>query len=121
MDEAFSFWGTPEGDKFHPAECMQELLEKVRRHKVNVDGNVCTVMVTTMVLEVISLSLSLSLSLSPGELKQVDCFLSLLRFFFIFDALLTSCLFYVVVTRRVSMAGLLLCRVGNGNLIRVMM
>ncbi|XP_030473180.2 uncharacterized protein LOC115690840 [Syzygium oleosum] len=51
VEEAFSFWGTPEGDKIHPADCMQELLEKVRRHKVNIDGNVCTVMVTTLVLE----------------------------------------------------------------------
>lgn len=51
VEEAFTFWGTPEGDLVHPAECMQELLEKVRRHKVNIDGNVCTVMVTTLVLE----------------------------------------------------------------------
>ncbi|CAI0406904.1 unnamed protein product [Linum tenue] len=51
MEEAFTFWGTPEGDLVHPAECMEELLEKVRRHKVNIDGNVCTVMVTTLVLE----------------------------------------------------------------------
>ncbi|XVE87920.1 hypothetical protein DITRI_Ditri19aG0027100 [Diplodiscus trichospermus] len=51
VEEAFTFWGTPEGDIVHPAECMQELLEKVRRHKVNIDGNVCTVMVTTLVLE----------------------------------------------------------------------
>ncbi|XP_047946200.1 probable serine/threonine-protein kinase abkC isoform X1 [Salvia hispanica] len=49
--ESFDFWGTPEGDLIHPAECMQQLLEKVRRHKVNVDGNVCTVMVTLLVLE----------------------------------------------------------------------
>ena len=54
MEEAFTFWGTPEGDLVHPAECMQQLLEKVRRHRVNVDGNVCTVLVTTLVLEVIS-------------------------------------------------------------------
>ncbi|PQM34465.1 hypothetical protein Pyn_22841 [Prunus yedoensis var. nudiflora] len=47
----FAFWGTPEGFLVHPAECMQQLLEKVRRHRVNVDGNVCTVMVTTLVLE----------------------------------------------------------------------
>lgn len=53
MKESFDFWGTPEGDVIHPAECMQQLLEKVRRHKVNVDGNVCTVMVTVLVLEVI--------------------------------------------------------------------
>ncbi|ONH99962.1 hypothetical protein PRUPE_6G059900 [Prunus persica] len=47
VEEASAFWGTPEGDLVHPAECMQQLLEKVRRHRVNVDGNVCTVMVTT--------------------------------------------------------------------------
>lgn len=52
MKESFDFWGTPEGDVVHPAECMEQVLEKVRRHKVNIDGNVCTVMVTTLVLEV---------------------------------------------------------------------
>ncbi|KAJ7946894.1 Protein kinase [Quillaja saponaria] len=51
VEEAFTFWGTPEGDLVHPAECMQQLLEKVRRHRVNIDGNVCTAMVTTLVLE----------------------------------------------------------------------
>ncbi|XVF40612.1 hypothetical protein PTKIN_Ptkin01aG0128000 [Pterospermum kingtungense] len=51
VEEAFMFWGSPEGDLVHPAECMQQLLEKVRCHKVNIDGNVCTVMVTTLVLE----------------------------------------------------------------------
>ncbi|KAJ4837742.1 hypothetical protein Tsubulata_015335 [Turnera subulata] len=51
VDEAFTFWGTPEGDLVHPAEAMQQLLEKVRRHRVNIDGNVCTVLVTTLVLE----------------------------------------------------------------------
>ncbi|KAH9611855.1 hypothetical protein KSS87_019534 [Heliosperma pusillum] len=40
-----------EGDLVHPADAMQQLLEQVRRHKVNVDGNVCTVIVTTLVLE----------------------------------------------------------------------
>ncbi|KAJ4962001.1 hypothetical protein NE237_021911 [Protea cynaroides] len=48
---SFDFWGTPEGDLVHPADCMRQLLEQVRRHKVNIDGNVCTVMVTTLVLE----------------------------------------------------------------------
>lgn len=52
VETSFTFWGTPEGDLVHPAECMQQLLEKVRRHRVNIDGNVCTVMVTTLVLEV---------------------------------------------------------------------
>ncbi|KOM53856.1 hypothetical protein LR48_Vigan09g251500 [Vigna angularis] len=51
VEESFTFWGTPEGDIVHPAECMEQLLEKVRRHRVNIDGNVCTVMVTTLVLE----------------------------------------------------------------------
>ncbi|GMI72784.1 Activity of BC1 complex Kinase 10a [Hibiscus trionum] len=51
VEEAFTFWGTPEGDVVHPADCMMQLLEKVRRHRVNIDGNVCTVMVTTLVLE----------------------------------------------------------------------
>lgn len=55
MKESFDFWGTPEGDLVHPAECMQQVLEKARRHRVNVDGNVCTVMVTVLVLEVPSL------------------------------------------------------------------
>ncbi|CAL5014377.1 unnamed protein product [Urochloa decumbens] len=51
VERSFSFWGTTEGDVVHPAECMHQLLEQVRRHKVNIDGNVCTVMVTTLVLE----------------------------------------------------------------------
>ncbi|CAM8951824.1 unnamed protein product [Rhodiola kirilowii] len=51
VETYFHFWGTPEGDSIHPAECIQQLLEQVRRHRVNIDGNVCTVMVTTLVLE----------------------------------------------------------------------
>ncbi|XP_078167450.1 uncharacterized protein LOC144562157 isoform X1 [Carex rostrata] len=51
VEKSFSFWGTAEGDVVHPAECMHQLLDQVRRHKVNIDGNVCTVMVTTLVLE----------------------------------------------------------------------
>lgn len=61
MTESFDFWGTVEGDAVHPADCMHQLLEKVRRHRVNIDGNVCTVMVTTLVLEVISPANCLSL------------------------------------------------------------
>lgn len=53
VKESFDFWGTPEGDFVHPADCMHQLLEKVRNHRVNIDGNVCTVMVTVLVLEVI--------------------------------------------------------------------
>ncbi|XP_031127248.1 uncharacterized aarF domain-containing protein kinase 2-like [Ipomoea triloba] len=51
VKESFDFWGTPEGDLVHPADCMHHLLEQVRRHQVNIDGNVCAVMVTTLVLE----------------------------------------------------------------------
>ncbi|KAL8167839.1 hypothetical protein V2J09_009338 [Rumex salicifolius] len=51
VKESFDFWGTEEGDLVHPADCMHQLLEQVRRHRVNVDGNVCTVIVTTLVLE----------------------------------------------------------------------
>ncbi|XP_022865691.1 probable serine/threonine-protein kinase abkC [Olea europaea var. sylvestris] len=53
VKESFDFWGTAEGDLVHPAECVQQLLEQVRHHKVNIDGNVCTVMVTVLVLEVV--------------------------------------------------------------------
>lgn len=33
---------------------MQQLLEHVRQCKVNIDGNICAVIVTTLVLEVSS-------------------------------------------------------------------
>ncbi|GAB4826836.1 hypothetical protein Ancab_033715 [Ancistrocladus abbreviatus] len=51
VKESFEFWATPEGDLVHPADAMQQLLEQVRRHRVNIDGNVTTVIVTTLVLE----------------------------------------------------------------------
>ncbi|KAL5548057.1 hypothetical protein UlMin_003288 [Ulmus minor] len=51
VDNSFKFWDSPEGEVITPADCMKQLLEQVRRHKVNIDGNVCTVMVTTLVLE----------------------------------------------------------------------
>ncbi|WOK96578.1 hypothetical protein Cni_G05285 [Canna indica] len=51
VEKSFNFWGSSGGDSVHPAECMHQLLEQVRRHRVNIDGNVCTVMVTTLVLE----------------------------------------------------------------------
>ncbi|GAB2301129.1 hypothetical protein Dimus_035162 [Dionaea muscipula] len=51
VKESFDYWGTSEGDSVHPADCMHHLLDQVRRHKVNIDGNVCTVIVTTLVLE----------------------------------------------------------------------
>ncbi|KAM7498772.1 hypothetical protein LguiA_023186 [Lonicera macranthoides] len=51
VEKSFLLWGSAQGDSIHPADCMQQLLEQVRRHRVNIDGNVCTVMVTTLVLE----------------------------------------------------------------------
>eukprot|EP00250_Pteridium_aquilinum_P013306 c21262_g1_i1 orf=258-2669(+) len=51
LESSFKFWGSREADVIHPGECMHDLLEQVRRHRVNIDGNVCTVMVTIMVLE----------------------------------------------------------------------
>ncbi|KAL3850784.1 hypothetical protein ACJIZ3_012666 [Penstemon smallii] len=51
VEKTFQYWSSDEGDFLHPADCMQQLLEQVRRHRVNIDGNVCTVIVTTMVLE----------------------------------------------------------------------
>ncbi|XP_010268887.1 PREDICTED: ABC1 family protein C21C3.03, mitochondrial-like isoform X2 [Nelumbo nucifera] len=51
VEKLFNFWDSTEGGAVHPAECMQQLLEQVRHHKVNIDGNVCMVMVTMLVLE----------------------------------------------------------------------
>ncbi|XP_052206489.1 ABC1 family protein YPL109C, mitochondrial-like isoform X2 [Diospyros lotus] len=51
IEQTFSYWDSEEGGSFHPAECMQQMLEQVRRHRVNIDGNICTVMVTMLVLE----------------------------------------------------------------------
>ncbi|KAL0911264.1 hypothetical protein M5K25_019393 [Dendrobium thyrsiflorum] len=51
LERAFTYWGTPEGDILHPVECMHHLLEQVRRYRVNVDGSICTVLVTILVLE----------------------------------------------------------------------
>ncbi|CAO2836020.1 unnamed protein product [Amaranthus hypochondriacus] len=51
VERHFDVWKSPEGSSLHAADCMQQLLELVRHHKVNIDGNVCTVIVTTMVLE----------------------------------------------------------------------
>nr|XP_043627407.1 ABC1 family protein YPL109C, mitochondrial-like [Erigeron canadensis] len=50
VEESFVSWSSA-GDTSNPADCMQQLLEQVRRHRVNIDGNVCTVIVTTLVLE----------------------------------------------------------------------
>ncbi|MFS7921050.1 putative ABC-type Cd(2+) transporter [Helianthus anomalus] len=51
VEKSFNLWSSAEGESLNPADCMQQLLEQVRRHRVNIDGNVCTVIVTTLVLE----------------------------------------------------------------------
>ncbi|KAF5728342.1 serine/threonine-protein kinase abkC isoform X2 [Tripterygium wilfordii] len=51
VERSFSLWDSTEGNLVRPSECIQQLLDQVRRHKVNIDGNICTVMVTTLVLE----------------------------------------------------------------------
>ncbi|KAL6202237.1 hypothetical protein ACLB2K_025946 [Fragaria x ananassa] len=51
VDKSFELWDSPEGEIIHPGDSIQQLLEQVRRHKVRIDGNVCTVIVTTLVLE----------------------------------------------------------------------
>ncbi|CAI9303665.1 unnamed protein product [Lactuca saligna] len=51
VEKSFVSWSCGEGELLNPAQCMQQLLEQVRRHRVNIDGNVCTVIVTTLVLE----------------------------------------------------------------------
>ncbi|XAR56599.1 Cadmium-transporting ATPase [Bertholletia excelsa] len=51
VERTFSYWGSEESEFVHPAECMQQMLDQVRHHRVNVDGDVCTVIVTMLVLE----------------------------------------------------------------------
>lgn len=51
VEKSFKYWDSPQGEVVSPADRMKQLLEHVRRHKVNIDGDVCTVMVTTLVLE----------------------------------------------------------------------
>jgi aarF domain-containing kinase len=41
------------GTASNTGECMTELFDQIRKHRVNMDGDVCTVMVTTLILEVV--------------------------------------------------------------------
>jgi hypothetical protein len=49
------------GTATNTGECMTELFDQIRKHRVNMDGDVCTVMVTTLILEVVFLTIPLSL------------------------------------------------------------
>lgn len=51
VEELFKSFHVDKRASLHTGECMAELLEEVRRHRVNIDGSVCTVIVTTLVLE----------------------------------------------------------------------
>ncbi|KAI5061072.1 hypothetical protein GOP47_0023577 [Adiantum capillus-veneris] len=54
LETSFKFWGSKKAKVIHPGECMQDVLEQVRIHRVNIDGDICTVMVTMMVLQVMA-------------------------------------------------------------------
>ena len=51
VDKSFKLWNSSEGEAIHSGDRMQQLLEHVRQCKVNIDGNICAVIVTTLVLE----------------------------------------------------------------------
>ncbi|XP_058772137.1 uncharacterized protein LOC131645970 isoform X1 [Vicia villosa] len=51
VDKSFKLWTSLEGEAVHSGDRMQQLLEHVRQCKVNIDGNICAVIVTTLVLE----------------------------------------------------------------------
>ncbi|MCD7449739.1 hypothetical protein HAX54_001308 [Datura stramonium] len=40
VKESFDFWGTPEGDLVHPAECIEQLLEKGWQRKLDPDYDI---------------------------------------------------------------------------------
>ncbi|KAH7306834.1 hypothetical protein KP509_22G033200 [Ceratopteris richardii] len=51
VEMSFKLWNSKEGEFIPPGECIQEVFEKVRSHRVNIDGDLCMVMVSFMVLE----------------------------------------------------------------------
>ncbi|CAJ2645388.1 probable serine/threonine-protein kinase abkC [Trifolium pratense] len=51
VDKSFKLWRSSAGEAVHSGDRMQQLLEHVRKCKVNIDGNICAVIVTTLVLE----------------------------------------------------------------------
>lgn len=53
VDDKFNEYLSIRGTAKNTGECMTELFDQVRQHRVNMDGDVCTVMVTTLILEVI--------------------------------------------------------------------
>ncbi|PIA64587.1 hypothetical protein AQUCO_00100218v1 [Aquilegia coerulea] len=66
VTKSIAFWDTKEGGVINPYECMNRLVEKVRLHKVNIDDNVHTAMVTILALEVVEPGYKLI-----GKLKHI--------------------------------------------------
>lgn len=52
VDAKFKEYLKQRGTPKNTGECMNQLFDQVRKHRVHMDGDVCTVMVTTLVLEV---------------------------------------------------------------------
>lgn len=53
VDDKFKEYLSIRGTAKNTGECMTELFDQIRQHRVNMDGDVCTVMVTTLILEVL--------------------------------------------------------------------
>jgi hypothetical protein len=53
VDDKFKEYLAIRGTAKNTGECMTELFDQIRQHRVNMDGDVCTVMVTTLILEVL--------------------------------------------------------------------
>jgi aarF domain-containing kinase len=51
VDDKFKEYLSIRGTTKNTGECMTELFDQIRQHRVNMDGDVCTVMVTTLILE----------------------------------------------------------------------
>ncbi|XP_073390844.1 uncharacterized protein [Physcomitrium patens] len=51
VDDKFKEYLSIRGTAKNTGECMTELFDQIRKHHVNMDGDVCTVMVTTLILE----------------------------------------------------------------------
>jgi aarF domain-containing kinase len=51
VDAKFKEYLSIRGTAKNTGECMTELFDQIRQHRVNMDGDVCTVMVTTLILE----------------------------------------------------------------------
>eukprot|EP00899_Mesostigma_viride_P014059 jgi/Mesvir1/22654/Mv14088-RA.1 len=51
VDNLMRRFSAPDGGGMTTGECMAAVLELVRKHRVNIDGDICSVIVTTLVLE----------------------------------------------------------------------